>query len=103
MNPISARLNMHYTLQDGDVNLLERLKELYFLHYPHFPIPCGVLLSLYTVLANHIFWTALMSHLSLLQRQRSHSVVQQLNVYISSVQPLSCQPCTAEPLSYNST
>lgn len=59
---------MHCFFKDVDVNLLESLKELYFLPYPHFPLPCCVLSSLHTMLANHVFWTAFMSHLLLLQK-----------------------------------
>lgn len=101
MDPIHVGLNMHCFFKDVDVNLLESLKELYFLPYPHFPLPCCVLSSLHTMLANHIFWTAFMSHLLLLQKTEISQCCAAVWMYIS-IHCLSCQPCTAQPLSYNS-
>lgn len=68
MDLIHVGLNMHCVFKDADVNSLESFKELYFLHYPHFPLSCCVLSSLHTLLANHVFWTAFMSYLLLLQK-----------------------------------
>lgn len=68
MDPIHFGLNMHCIFKDVDVNFLESFKGLYFLHYPHFPLPCCVLSSPHTMLANHVFWTVYVSHLLLLQK-----------------------------------
>lgn len=83
------------------LNLLESLKEIYFLHYPHFPLSCCVFHSLHTALANHIFGTARMFHRSFLQRQRRHSVVKQSECIYYIHQPQLLSALHSTPLSYN--
>lgn len=91
MDPIHFGLNMHCILKDVDVNFLESFKGLYFLHYPHFPLPCCVLSSPHTMLANHVFWTVMCPIFYSSKRQRYHSVVQQSKCiyYIHSSPPFS--------------
>lgn len=52
-----------------------------------------------------IIYFGLLSHpTSRSSKDREATVLcSSLNVYIICIQPLSCQPCTAEPLPYNST
>lgn len=82
MDPIHFGLNMHCIFKDVDVNFLESFKGLYFLHCPHFPLPCCVLSSPHTMLANHVFWTVYVSHLLLLQKTEISQCCAAVSMYI---------------------
>lgn len=77
MDPIHVRLNMYCIFKAVDVNLLENFKEIYFLHYPHFPLPCCVC-CLLTPCWQIVYFGQFMSPIFYsFKRKKYHSVVQQ--------------------------